>query len=436
MLSAALRRTAAATLLAAAIALAPVDRYGILHLLNQRTVQTQVYYSASNHDECKANWLANFGEPEVTMACERISDRAVQPKYHGLDAFCAEGDEDPADYLREMLMAEPVTFEVRYLVGTPDGGPAPDAGGAPDGFAEQSSAAMAMWGGNAAAASRRRNPYLGDSKRYIEYEETIVPAKLARLLMRTREQLAREWAWDLRKLIRKRADPDAAGAVALKPPGIDEDASPLRYANLDLCARLATREAAVAAVKRVSAADARFLKAKLAPEVEAPAPQEDADDLPEAPAAAAAEDDDGSLSRELAEIKSKLEVEAPAPDSEDDDDEDEGSLSRELAEIACNLQWRSDALGDHCSSQGKADRFLADLSETAPFETQAGSLVDPPAIARTILEIRDSLLETWADNVIPDVVEEHTGLCREVLERQLRSGDGASPGDSPGDDSA
>ena len=71
-------------------------------------------------------------------------------------------------------MAEPVTFEVRYLVGTPDGGPAPDAGGAPDGFAEQSSAAMAMWGGNAAAASRRRNPYLGDSKRYIEYEETIV----------------------------------------------------------------------------------------------------------------------------------------------------------------------------------------------------------------------------------------------------------------------
>ena len=188
-------------ILGAVDALAPADnRAGLLHLLTQRSVQTNVYYLTNFHDEPKAKWLARYREPVVSLEMDRISDRSVQPRYHGLDAYCQEDDEAPIDYLRDMMTAEPVEYKVRYLVGTPEGAPRPDAAGAPEGFAETTSAAMGMWS-NPAAQSRRNNPFLERSKKYIEYDETIVPAKVAQSLMRTREQLAREWAWDLRSLL-------------------------------------------------------------------------------------------------------------------------------------------------------------------------------------------------------------------------------------------
>ena len=46
-------------------------------------------------DEPKAKWLAKYREPVVSLEMDRISDRSVQPRYHGLDAYCQEDDEAP-----------------------------------------------------------------------------------------------------------------------------------------------------------------------------------------------------------------------------------------------------------------------------------------------------------------------------------------------------
>ena len=53
-------------ILGAVDALAPADnRAGLLHLLTQRSVQTNVYYLTNFHDEPKAKWLARYREPVV-----------------------------------------------------------------------------------------------------------------------------------------------------------------------------------------------------------------------------------------------------------------------------------------------------------------------------------------------------------------------------------
>ena len=98
-------------ILGAVDALAPADnRAGLLHLLTQRSVQTNVYYLTNFHDEPKAKWLARYREPVVSLEMDRISDRSVQPRYHGLDAYCQEDDEAPIDYLRDMMTAELVEY--------------------------------------------------------------------------------------------------------------------------------------------------------------------------------------------------------------------------------------------------------------------------------------------------------------------------------------
>ena len=51
-------------------------RKEVLSLLTQRSVQTQVYYHASFHDEVKANWISKFHEPVVTMGTERARTAA------------------------------------------------------------------------------------------------------------------------------------------------------------------------------------------------------------------------------------------------------------------------------------------------------------------------------------------------------------------------
>lgn len=87
----------------------------------------------------------------------------------------------------------------------------PDASGlatgedAPVAFAEASAAGMGFWdgGGGAAAASRRSNPFLKDLEpTYREYDEVIVPQRVAQLVMSTRTQLAAEWAVDLMEVAR------------------------------------------------------------------------------------------------------------------------------------------------------------------------------------------------------------------------------------------
>jgi hypothetical protein len=355
------------------------SRAGLLHLLTQRSVQTNVYYLTNFHDEPKAKWLAKYREPVVSLEMDRISDRSVQPRYHGLDAYCQEDDEAPIDYLRDMMTAEPVEYKVRYLVGTPEGAPRPDASGAPEGFAETTSAAMGMWS-NPAAASRRNNPFLERSKKYIEYDETIVPAKIAQSLMRTREQLAREWAWDLRSLLSPNAALESSiDGTSIQVPGMDEDCSPLRSGNKDLCARLATRTASIQALAELSQPEARYLSRKLAPKTED-------DDRPSPP-----------------EIK-KGDQPAYLPDP----------IHAELKERICDLQTYADALGDHSSAPGAADRFLEDIRGDS-----VGSDVDPAAVASKIITIRDALVRDWSEAVVGAVADEHALVCREALEAQF-----------------
>lgn len=371
----------------AALAPPPDARAGLLHLLTQRAVQTNVLHLTNFHDELKANWLATYREPVVSLAMDRVSDSAVQPRYHGLDAYCAEADEAPVDYLRHMLHADPVAFQVRYLVGTPEGAPRPDAGGAPEGFEETTSAAMSMFA-NPAAESRRRNPFLDRSKQYIEYDETIVPANIAQGLMRTREQLAREWAWDLRALLSPNAALESTVAGNLPVPvGTGEDCSPLRSSNADLCARLATRSAAIQALSELSQEEARYLSRKLAPRSDDDAPP------PEEPTGRSADQ----------------------PYKAD-------PIHAELAERICDLQTYADALGDHSASPGAADRFLDDMRADA-----AGGGVDPGAVAATVVALRDTLVRDWSEAVVDAVADENALVCLEALEAQFVSAEAEDP---------
>ena len=282
----------------------------------------------------------------------------MQPVYHGLDAFC---EEDTESYFRSMLLEPPVSYSVRYLVGTPDGVPAGDTGGRES--TASATAGADMWGTDPAVASRRRNPFLERAKRYIEYDEEIVPSRVADSVMRVREQLADEFAKDLRASGGPRTDNDDKGG----------DSSPLREANADLVSRLATRSAALEAIHHLKPAAGRYLKTRLAPE-------------PEAAAAAAESASDGDLSREL---------------------------------CALNRGSFSDALGDHHAHLGKADAWLDALDAEDAFTTASGSEIDPPAIRATVLEFRDRICADWADAVVASVRDEHLALKREILEIQL-----------------
>ena len=205
--------------------LAPLHR-----LLLQRTVQTQTVYLTDFHDEAKAQWLANYLEPQAPMDTVRMSNTECLPRYNGLDGFPHATNEE---YLRTMIRSEPITYEVRYKVGTWAGGNQGTGGAvgpseepaADEAFRKgmEQKQTLDFWGGsnNAAAAStRRNNPFLGEhTAKYREYEETIVPSRFAQLLMTTQQQLAKEWRRDLcaiydGSLILPR-DPDADEAQAI-----------------------------------------------------------------------------------------------------------------------------------------------------------------------------------------------------------------------------
>jgi len=325
------------------LSLEPLSR-----LLLQRAVQTQVCYFHEFHDEPKAQWLASFGSPAVSMEAESVSDRSCQPRYAGLNGYC----DAAVEYLTAMVQAEPVHYSVRYELGTSKAA----STALPDGFAETASAAWDMWAStNHAAQSRRRNPFLTEAKKAVEYEETLEPTYMARQLMRTRSHVTSEFEADVGALARQ-----ARGHLL----AIDDDggSSPLRYGSVDLCERLATREAALAVAEDASPAVARFV---------------------------------------LRVLETSPSSDQPPPPPED-------PLLAELAEC-CRLT-RKDALGDHARQRGLAADWLEHLRQ------------EDSAVADRIEQQRALLYEAWADEVVGLVADEHLEVDRLLLEQQLAGG--------------
>lgn len=325
-------------------------------LLLQRSIQTQVCYLHEFHDEPKAKWLAEFGEPAASLEAESLSDRECRPVYAGLDAFC--DDVSATDYLRSMAGAETVQYSVRYRVGTPV--MTTSRGGAPEGFAETASAAWDMWSSaNAGAASRRRNPYLKDSSaKFLEYEETLEPKNMARQLMSTRTHLAFEFAQDVEALVKREYNGDERAHFR-----DDGDSSPLRFESADLCERLATREAALSVARDHGDHVAPFILDKL---------QGDEND----------DDQDDALLH---------------------DEEEKDTFLADLSAAVCRLS-RKDVLGDHVRRRGLAAQWLNDLANSQ------NSTVKPKAIAKLIEKQRLDLLEAWATTLKDTVNAEHANV--------------------------
>lgn len=207
------------------------------------------------------------------------------------------------DYYRHLFLAPVREFTVRYQVGLPEGwsqqrtgGPA-SATGEPAGAEAQAAAEAAdkkddgakandqrassqahgahpdLMGWQAAAASRRRNPYLQE-KTYRQYTETLDPQSLAKSLMDVSRTLSREWQEDLaiiaavdsaesrleervrhrehRKHCRENPDDEECSVSYenLQAPAFEmvergrEESTPLRRLNFELLQRTATIHAA------------------------------------------------------------------------------------------------------------------------------------------------------------------------------------------------
>ena len=155
------------------------------------------------------------------------------------------------------------------------------------------------------------------------------------------------------------------------------------FGNQDLCARLATRSAAIQALSELSPPEARYLSRKLAPKTQD-------DDRPSPPI-----------------------TKGDQPDYLPD------PIHAELKERICDLQTYADALGDHGPSPGAADRFLDDIRGD-----RVGNDVDPAAVASRIITIRDALVRDWSEAVVGCVADEHALVCREALRGAARAGRG------------
>ncbi|KAJ1462728.1 hypothetical protein M885DRAFT_505773 [Pelagophyceae sp. CCMP2097] len=354
----------------------------LARLLLQRTLQTQVTYLTDFHDEVKANWLCGYGDPCASLGAMRLSNEECTPKYHGLDVFSSHS---PKDYLASMLAAEPITYAVRYAVGRPD--MQPGSSEAPDGFVEAAQAGLSMWA--SAAQSRRSNPFLPAQQKYIEYDDEVMPGRVALLVMSTRTQLAREWARDLIAIgdgsitaaIDLRSSTAAYASVVNQHSLGDDDgsSSPLRSGSLDLCERLATREAVRDVCAKLSDPTvADWLERRLMRDAAPP------EALGSAATAAAAE----------------------------------ASLEVLLAAAACRFA-EADLLGAHDRNRGLAMRWIDELANAQPFKNSSGKLVNPADLARTVLDRRAVVVEGWARDIIQQVKSEDTALLRRKLESHL-----------------
>ncbi|KAJ8598517.1 hypothetical protein CTAYLR_001392 [Chrysophaeum taylorii] len=352
-------------------------------LLLQRSVQTQVVYLTEFHDEVKAEWLSTFLSPCAPLGTVRLSQRECKPEYHGLDAFT---DWHVENYLSEMMAAAPSSYAVRYAIGTPDASPPATGEGMDD---EAARKAMEMWGNDSAqraAQSRRNNPYLKKQEpKYIEYNETIVPSRAAQLLMQTREQLAGEWATDVAHIGVGKFDEylscldddepcsaledvvddvlvETSYALAVRntPMAVSEVSSPLRSGSLDLCDRLATREAATYAAATLLPEEAEWLRKKLQLE------DEPADDIHSA-----------------------------------------------LRAATCKIV-QVDALSGHARRRGLAIRWLRDLERS-----EAPPGVDPLYVASVVRHKRREIATSWAADIVDNVKTEHADLLKTSLEKSL-----------------
>ena len=341
--------------------------------LLQRTVQTQICYMHEFRDECKANWLSKFGDPAMPMDVEALSDREWRPVYSGLNGFC--DDVTTVDYFENLVSSAEETILVSYEVGTTtpkSAASSASTSGAPDGFAESASAAWNMWeAANPGAASRRRNPYLKNQpKRKVEYEETIRPTFLARQLMSTRDALAKEFELDLGALLRQSIAED--DQLHIRDDG---DSSPLRYENVALCERLATREAAIQ-VGNKHPAVARFIYEM----IQNPPMFDD-------------------LQRQRDERHSKMDP-----------------FLADLKAAACNIGHK-DALGDHTRERDVAKKWLDDIAQI-PNYVDNRIRVKPANVAKSIRRIRTSVYEAWADELIHVVQHEHRNVDRLLVQQQ------------------
>ena len=235
-------------------------------------MQTQTVYLTDFHDEAKAQWLANYLDPQAPMDTVRMSNTECLPRYNGLDGFPHATNEE---YLRTMIRSEPITYEVRYKVGTWAGGNQGTGGAvgpsegprADEAFRKgmEQKQTLDFWGGsnNAAAAVRGRTTRSSASTpaKPPRVRETMRALALRPAVDDDAAAARGEWQRDLcaiydGSLILPR-DPDADEAQAIaaeqslyarvirdKAMGEDPDelgrfaTSPLRAANLDLCERL------------------------------------------------------------------------------------------------------------------------------------------------------------------------------------------------------
>ena len=356
---------------------------GLRQLLLQRSLQTQLIYLTDFHDELRAEWLSEFGDPCFPLGTVRVSMKESLPKFHGLDALT---EWHAKNYLEKLLRAEPVEYKVRYAVGTTPMVASPEIENA-----EVAEAAMSMWGAqNAGAASRRRNPYLESSKKYVEYDEILEPAKIAQQVMQTRQQLAKEWSLDLLKIPQIQDESDYERLTRNAPVTAtfeDDVSSPLRGANLDLCDRLATRFAAYDLLED--------LRSNNRPE-------------------------EAHLLEQHLELSSSEETSSQRRREEDEDLDDpkkkeDRALAASLAAAACRVVT-VDALGGHARRRGLAFRWL--------------SKAPTPNIRKNITSRRDNILQTWVHELHDNVQIEHANLLRDHLKFQFQQNIGSSGGES------
>jgi hypothetical protein len=164
-------------------------------LLLQCAVQAQLSYAVEFKNELMGRWMCSFLGHEHLRVHRTGDYGSGRITYRGFDGLRCSW----RDYFLTMLSSGPQEYEVRYRVGTADIGHWPKLDVDELGVPKTASGEPASWA--EASASRRANPYLKQAEpQYKLYTEVIEPRRVARGLMAIREQLASEWADDLRTI--------------------------------------------------------------------------------------------------------------------------------------------------------------------------------------------------------------------------------------------
>jgi len=190
----------------------------LLALLQQRAIQTQLFFNREFKNDCPRKWLERYVDATGGPSLFQPSGQTV----HAADALMQVGAKD--SFLLGMMGAPDETHNV-----------------------------VVIWG-NRVGGGSRNNPYLQTKKQTQTYTETISPARIAWQLMALRESIAHEWVEDLRlfKLdndelrrhhaeeVRSLVDHQERFEYAITPGSGGED-TPLRASSYDLLKTAATR---------------------------------------------------------------------------------------------------------------------------------------------------------------------------------------------------